>query len=112
MSLEQVYLLVELITALIGLIGTGVGAFFAVRNFFKVLQEKSTKEIWTTIMGLADAAISQAEKSAANGATKKQMVIDAVKSGCAAAGLDLDPFIDQLSAYIDQTVSFANSFHK
>lgn len=37
--------LITLITALIGLVGTGVGAFFAIKNFIKATKEKSAKEI-------------------------------------------------------------------
>jgi hypothetical protein len=40
------------------------------------------------------------------------MVIDAVKAGCKAAGVDMDTFIDQLSDYIDQTISFVNGMKK
>ena len=43
---------------------------------------------------------------------KKKMVIASVKASCKAAGLDLDLFIDQLSDYIDQTISFVNDMSK
>ena len=111
MSLDQIYLLVELITALCGLIGTGVGAFFAIKGFIKAFREKDSKQKWTMIMEMADAAIKEAEKSGASGADKKTMVIESVKASCKAAGLDLDAFIDQLGDYIDQTISFVNSFN-
>jgi len=104
--------LVALITALIGLIGTGVGVFFAIKNWIKATKEKSTKEIWAMIMEMADSAIKEAEKSGASGADKKTMVINSVKASCKAAGLDIDLFIDQLSDYIDQTVSFVNDMSK
>lgn len=104
--------LVALITALIGLIGTGIGAFFAIKNWIKATKEKSTKEIWAMIMEMADSAIKEAEKSGASGADKKTMVINSVKASCKAAGLDIDLFIDQLSDYIDQTVSFVNDMSK
>ena len=32
--------LIALITALLGLIGTGIGAFFAIKSFIKGLKEK------------------------------------------------------------------------
>lgn len=111
MDLSQVYLVVELITALVGLIGTGVGAFFAVRNFIKAFKEKDAKQKWALIMEIADAAIANAEKTGAKGAAKKEMVVEAVKAGCKAAGLEMDAFVDQLSDYIDQTVSFVNNFN-
>lgn len=60
------------------------------------------------IQTIADNAMTEAEKSFLPGADKKQIVVDAVKSSCKAAGVNLDPFIDQLSAYIDDAISFAN----
>lgn len=37
--------IISLITALLGLIGTGVGAFFAVKNFITSLKGKKASEI-------------------------------------------------------------------
>jgi len=111
MTLEQIYLLVELITALVGLVGTGIGAFFAIKGFIKAFKEKDSKQKWSMIMEMTDAAIKEAEKTGASGADKKTMVIESVKASCKAAGLELDEFIDQLSDYIDQTISFVNSFN-
>ena len=100
--------IIALVTGLVGLIGTGVGAFFAVKNWIKATKEKSAAEIWAMIQTVADNAMKEAEKSFLPGADKKQIVVDAVKSSCKAAGVNLDPFIDQLSAYIDDAISFAN----
>ena len=100
--------LITLITALIGLIGTGVGTFFAIKNWIKATKEKSSKEIWAMIMEIADAAMKSVEKSAVDGKTKKEMVINAVKEGCKAAGIDLSAFIDQLGAYIDSCSGWYN----
>lgn len=101
--------IVTLITGLLGLIGTGVGAFFAIKNLILAMKEKSSKEIWALIMEMADAAIKEAESSMKSGEEKKQIVIDTVKASCKAAGVNLDAFIDQLSDYIDQTIAFVNS---
>lgn len=103
---------IALITGLVGLIGTAIGAFFAIRNWIKLTKEKSAKEIWNTIVSMADAAMKEAEASGKAGADKKQMVIDSVKAGCKAAGLNIDEFLDQLSAYIDQCIDFANSINE
>lgn len=100
--------LLSLIAGLVGLIGTGIGAFFAIRNWVKALKEKNAKEIWEMIINMADAAMKEAEKSGKTGADKKAQVIEAVKAGCKAAGVNLDEFLDQLSAYIDTTISFVN----
>lgn len=103
--------IITLITGLAGLIGTGIGAFFAIKNFIAVTKEKSAKEIWALIMEIADAAMKEAEKSGKSGADKKEMVIEAVKAGCKAANINLDAFIDQLVAYIDQTIAFVNDMN-
>ena len=104
--------ILSLITGLIGLIGSGVGAFFAIKNFIKAAKTKSMNEIWSMIMSMADAAMKEAEASQKSGEDKKQMVLDAVKSGCKAANIDIDAFIDQLSQYIDQTIDFVNKMSK
>lgn len=104
--------IITLLTGLIGLIGTGIGAYFAVKNWFKVLKTKNAQEIWSMIMNMADAAMKEAEASEKSGVDKKQMVVDAVKAGCKAAGVDMSMFIDQLSDYIDQTISFVNGMKK
>ena len=64
------------------------------------------------VMEMTDAAMKEAEKSCKTGADKKKMVIASVKASCKAAGLDVDLFIDQLSDYIDQTISFVNDMSK
>lgn len=104
--------IITLITGLVGLIGTGIGAFFAIRNWSLALKTKSATEIWNMIMKMADAAMKEAEESMKDGESKKQMVIDSVKEGCKAAGINLDVFIDQLSNYIDETIEFVNSMKK
>lgn len=101
-----------LITGLIGLISAAVGAYFAVKNFIKATKSKKANEIWSMMMSMADAAMKEAEKSQKAGADKKKMVIDSVKAGCKSAGLDISKFLDQLDAYIDQTISFVNQMKK
>ena len=104
--------IVTLITGLLGLIGTGIGVYYAIKNWVAVLKTKNAQEIWTMIMEMADAAMKEAEASGKSGADKKQMVVDAVKAGCKAAGINMDMFIDQLSDYIDQTIAFVNGMRK
>ena len=60
------------------------------------------------IVEMADKAMKEAEKTAKSGADKKQIVMEAVKAGCLAAGIDMSAFVDQLSDYIDQTIVFVN----
>lgn len=104
--------IITLITGLIGLLGTGIGTYFAIKNWIAVLKTKNSQEIWTLIMEMADAAMKEAEASMKDGETKKQMVTDTVKASCAAAGIDVSLFIDQLSAYIDSTIKFVNDMKK
>ena len=103
---------ISLISSLVLLISTGVGAFFAIKGWVKAFKEKDAKEKWALIMEMADAAIKEAEKSGASGADKKTMVVNSVKASCKAAGVNLDAFIDQLSDYIDQTIAFVNDMSK
>lgn len=100
--------LIALVTGLAGLIGTGIGAFFAVKAFVKSLRQKNLAEIWALVQEMADAAMRQAEESGKKGADKKRMVIDSVKASCKAAGIDVDAFIEQLADYVDQTIAFVN----
>lgn len=104
--------IITLITGLVGLIGTGIGTYFAIKNWITVLKTKNSQEIWTLIMEMADAAMKEAEASLKDGETKKQMVIDSVKEGCKAAGIDAEVFVNQLSDYIDNTIKFVNSMKK
>lgn len=104
--------IIALITGLCGLAGTAVATYFAIKNFINVLKTKNKNEIWNLIISIADAAMKEAEESGKKGEDKKQMVIDAVKAGCKAANLNIDDFIDQLSAYIDDTIKFVNDMNK
>ena len=110
--LNTVQEIIALVTGLCGLVSAGIGAYFAIKNWIAVTKNKNAQEIWAMIMEIADTAMKEAEKSCKTGADKKTMVIESVKASCKAAGLDLDSFIDQLSDYIDQTISFVNDMSK
>ena len=110
--LETANGIVTLISALIALIGTGTGVFFAIKNFIKLMKSNTKEQNWKLIMKITDAAMETAEKSSKKGADKKQMVIESVKASCKAAGIDADEFVDQLADYIDQTIAFVNSMKK
>ena len=104
--------LIALITGLVGLVTTGVGAFLTIKAFIKNMKEKSAKEQWAIIVTAADAAMKEAEHSGKTGADKKTMVMQMVSKTCEAAGLNIDLFLAQLDAYIDQTISFVNGMTK
>ena len=110
--LETANGIITLISALIALIGTGTGVFFAIKNFIKLMKSNTKEQNWKLIMKIADAAMKTAETSGKKGADKKQMVIESVKASCKAAGINADEFIDQLVDYIDQTIAFVNSMKK
>ena len=110
--LETANGIVTLISALIALIGTGIGVYFAIKNFIKLMKSNTKEQNWKLIMKIADAAMKTAETSGKKGADKKQMVIESVKASCKAAGIDADEFVDQLADYIDQTIAFVNSMKK
>ena len=110
--LETANGIVTLISALIALIGTGIGVYFAIKNFVKLMKSNTKEQNWKLIMKIADAAMKTAETSGKKGADKKQMVIESVKASCKAAGIDADEFIDQLMDYIDQTIAFVDSMKK
>lgn len=104
--------LIALLTGLCGLVGTGIGAFFAIRNWIKFMKQKSAKEIWNTIMAAADAAMEQVESLEVYGKSAKDMVIDRVNETCLAMGLDISDFIKQLGAYIDDCIAFHNRMNE
>lgn len=112
MSMEQIYTLISIVSAGIGLIGTIIGGAIAIVNWVKLMKNKSTKQIWDTVAAMADSAMKEYEQSEKTGTEKKQLVIDSVKAAAKAAGLNIDDCLDQLSTYIDQCVDFANSFNK
>lgn len=93
---------------LLSLISAGCGVFFAVKNWLTVLKTKQSAEIWALVMEIADNAMKEAEASKASGEDKKSMVINAVKAGAEASGLDISAFLTQLDLYIDQTIDFVN----
>lgn len=104
--------ILTLITGFMGLIGTALGAYFAIRNGIKVLKTKNGQEIWNLIVEMTDSAMKEAERSFLSGADKKAMVLNMVKTSCKSAGINLDFFVNQLSDYIDQTISFVNDMKK
>ena len=101
--------LIALITALCGLVGTGISAFFAIRTLIKSRKEKTVQENWAFICEVAKKAMSKAEELGKTGADKKTMVIEIVRETCKASGIDIDAFLDQLSAFIDDSIAFANT---
>lgn len=101
-----------LLTGLLGLIGTGVGTYFAIKNWIKATKEKTDKERWEMIMEMADAAMAEAEASELAGEAKKQLVLDTITAALQATDVDITDFAEKLSLYIDQTISFVKKMQK
>lgn len=101
-----------LLTSFLGLVGTGLGVFFAIKNWIKAMNEKNSKEHWLMIMEMADAAMKEAEATNASGEDKKTTVIMSVNAACIAAGIDTQEFAEQLDQYIDQTIAFIKKMNE
>ncbi len=104
--------IISLLTGLVGLISTGITAYFAIKNFIQSFKDKKSTEIWNLVMAIADAAMKEAEASLLDGEGKKQFVVDTVKAGLDAAGLDIADFLDRLGKYIDDTIKFTKEMQK
>ena len=105
--------LIALLTGLFGLIGTGIGAFFTIRAFIQKNKNNTMQQNWKLVMQAADAAMEVVEHANLHdGAEKKKLAIDMVKKSCEAVGLDISLFIDQLGAYIDQSIAWYNDMQK
>jgi len=105
--IENANAIVALISAVVGLISAGLPLGIVIYNLFK---GKNKKEVFETLKDIATAAIVSAEASGKAGADKKTMVIEAVKAGAAAKGIDVTPFLTQLDAFIEQAVATNNAF--
>ena len=99
--------IVALISAVVGLISAGIPLGIIIYNLFK---GKNKKEVFEILKDMATAAIVSAEASGKAGADKKTMVIEAVKAGAAAKGINVTPFMTQLDAFIEQSVATNNAF--
>jgi Na+-transporting methylmalonyl-CoA/oxaloacetate decarboxylase gamma subunit len=106
---EQV---LSLLVAFVGLIGTVISTFVAVKATIEKNKGKSLAEIWSLIMYIADEAMKTAENSGKSGADKKQMVMDTIHASAKAANLDISLFTKQINDYIDQTIKFVNGMRK
>lgn len=102
-------LAIALITALPTIIAALTTAIVALVKLFK---EKDNRGRWLTIMSIADAAMKAAEVSCQSGADKKTMAMDIIKASCKSQGIEVDDLVDQIAAYIDDSIAFVNSFKK
>lgn len=97
-----------LLTGALGLIGTAISTYIAVKCWAQSIKTKNSQEVWKLIMEMADSAMTEAERTLTVGADKKTMALEAVEAAAKAAELDISGFTDQLNMYIDQTIAFVN----
>ena len=110
--IENAEMIIALLTGLVGLIGAAVSAYFAVKTWVNSIKGKNAQEVWGLIMDVADRAMEEVEKTTLSGADKKTKAIEIIQASAEAAGLDITPFMQQLSTYIDQTIAFVNKMSK
>ena len=99
--------IITLITGACALIGTITGLAIKLYSAFKKIKEDKN---WKKIIELADAAITEAEKSGKEGKDKKAQVIAVVEAACKELEIQCD--LTALSEYIDKCIAFVNNFIK
>lgn len=110
--LDTLQQILVIITGLVGLIGTGISTYFAIRAVIQKNKGKSFGEIWALLLEIADAAMKEAEESGKKGKEKKELALSIINASAKAAGVDVEPFTSQLSDYIDETIKFVNDISK
>lgn len=104
---------VTLIGLMIGLIGAIAALIPTIVKLCKSLKTIVKEKNWSKIKEIADSAMKAAEESNKSGAEKKELVINTVKAGCKAAGIEIDDgLIESLSKYIDETIEWFNDMNK
>lgn len=99
--------IITLITGACALMGTITGLAIKLYSAFKKI--KGDKN-WQKIIELADAAMTEAEKSGKEGKDKKAQVIAVVEATCKELEIECD--LTALSEYIDECIDFVNNFIK
>lgn len=100
--------IITLLTGLCGFLTAVGGVIAAVKVFFNNQKIKKFNDVLALIKAIADEAMKSAEKTSKLGLDKKEMVIQIVTETCDSQGIDVKPFLPQIVAYIDQSISFVN----
>lgn len=104
---------VGIITFIIGFIGAIVALIPVSIKLVKRGKELIKNKDWAKIKEIADTAMKTAESTGKTGAEKKEIVIAAVKAGCAEAGIIIDEkLLKDLADYIDTTIEWVNGMIK
>lgn len=99
--------IITLVSSGLVLLGTIIGLAIKLADAIKTIGKNKD---WMKIIKIADAAMTEAEKTGKAGADKKAMVIAAVEAACKEMGVECD--LSALNAYIDECIGFVNSFIK
>ena len=81
---------IALLSGAMGFIGTCTGVFFAIKTKLKSLKDKSTAEIWSLLMSIADKAMQEASykfPKLGSGAERREFVLNLVQETCLAEGI-------------------------
>ena len=104
--------ILSLIGGLVGILAGIPSVIFAIWALIKSFKGKNAQAIWEAIKIATDAAMKTVEAQGGAGADKKKLVIETVKATLKSQGVDISAFLDQLSAYIDECIAFANERQK
>lgn len=104
--------ILSLIGGAIGILGGIPSIIFAIITLVKSFKSKNAQQIWEQIKTATDAAMKTVEAQGGAGADKKKLVIETVKATLKSQGIDATAWLDQLSAYIDDCIKFANDMQK
>lgn len=108
--------LITLITGGVALLGSLVGLIISIRGWWKTAKAKAKEEgaryIWDTIMAAADNAMVAIERTDLYAGDAKKAALEMVIASCKGMGIDVEPFITQLSAYIDDCIAFHNNLNE
>lgn len=105
--------LCSFIVLIVGLIGAIVALVPTLIKLCKSLATIVKNKNWDKIKEIADAAMKAAEASGKSGAEKQEMVIAAVKAGCAEAEIELDEeILNNLIKYIQECIAWFNDMNK
>jgi hypothetical protein len=98
----------QLIIGFFGLITGGIGVYAAIKTRIQEIKNKNRQEKWELVKNIIDSAMITFEHSTLKGDSKKQAVFASVTASCKTAGIDLEQFIHQADAYVDQCINWYN----
>lgn len=107
--LDTIQQIITLAVAFVSLIGAAVGVFATIKTLIAKRKGETKQSNLEFLKSAALAAMSKAEESGKSGKEKKEIVLDAIKAAAKEAGIDIEPFLDQLFAFIDNSIAFANT---